>query len=84
MKSIMLMLLLVAGLSPFSQVSAQERTIVLGYCKDENGKAVENVSVYVRDSLLVSVTDCKPGKWARAFDGVYFIKVNHKAHGKNV
>jgi erythromycin esterase len=24
--------------------------------------------------------DCKPGKWARAFDGVYFIKVNHKAH----
>ena len=24
--------------------------------------------------------DCKPGKWARAFDGVYFIKENHKAH----
>ena len=24
--------------------------------------------------------DCKPGKWARAFDGIYFIKVNHKAH----
>ena len=24
--------------------------------------------------------DCKPGKWVRAFDGVYFIKVNHKAH----
>ena len=24
--------------------------------------------------------DCKPGKWAQAFDGVYFIKENHKAH----
>jgi erythromycin esterase len=24
--------------------------------------------------------DYKPGKWARAFDGVYFIKENHKAH----
>ncbi len=37
----------------------QERTIVQGYCKDENGKAIENVSVYVHDSLLVSVTDNK-------------------------
>ena len=27
--------------------------------------------------------DCKPGKWARAFDGVYFIKENHKAHEVN-
>lgn len=24
--------------------------------------------------------DCKPGKWAQAFDGVYFIKENHRAH----
>ena len=37
--------------------TAQERGIVQGYCKDENGKPIENVSVYVRDSLLVSVTD---------------------------
>ena len=37
--------------------SAQERAIIQGYCKDENGKAIENVSVYVRDSLLVAVTD---------------------------
>ena len=39
------------------QMSAQERQIIQGYCKDENGKAIENVSVYVHDSLLVSVTD---------------------------
>ena len=38
---------------------AQERTVVQGVCKDENGKAIENVSVYVHDSLLVSVTDDK-------------------------
>ena len=41
------------------QLTAQERKIVQGVCKDENGKAVENVSVYVHDSLLVSVTDEK-------------------------
>lgn len=39
------------------QASAQERAIVQGYCKDENGKAIENVSVYIHDSLLVSITD---------------------------
>jgi hypothetical protein len=39
------------------QIVAQERQIIQGYCKDENGKAIENVSVYVHDSLLVSVTD---------------------------
>jgi hypothetical protein len=40
-----------------SHTIAQERQIVQGYCKDENGKAIENVSVYAHDSLLVSVTD---------------------------
>jgi hypothetical protein len=39
------------------QIIAQERTVVQGYCKDENGKAIENVSVYVHDSLLIAVTD---------------------------
>ncbi len=39
------------------QTKAQERQIIQGYCKDENGKAIENVSVYAHDSLLVSVTD---------------------------
>ena len=40
-----------------ANIYAQERQIVQGYCKDENGKAIENVSVYVHDSLLISVTD---------------------------
>lgn len=41
------------------RITAQERTVVQGVCKDESGKAIENVSVYVHDSLLVSVTDEK-------------------------
>ena len=24
--------------------------------------------------------DCKPGQWARAFDGIFYMKENHKAH----
>ena len=56
MKKIALFLLLFCLISVF-QATAQERAIVQGYCKDENGKAIENVSVYAHDSLLVSVTD---------------------------
>ena len=56
MKKVTLFLLLFSIISVF-QATAQERQIVQGYCKDENGKAIENVSVYVHDSILVSVTD---------------------------
>lgn len=56
MKKIALFLLLFSLVSVF-QATAQERAIIQGYCKDENGKAIENVSVYAHDSLLVSVTD---------------------------
>ena len=48
---------LLAFLQMSVQIIAQERTVVQGYCKDENGKAIENVSVYVHDSLLIAVTD---------------------------
>ena len=54
-----LLTLLLALFVGQSAAQNQERTIVQGYCKDENGKAIENVSVYVHDSLLVSVTDDK-------------------------
>jgi len=49
--------LLFFGMVFIHQAIAQERQIIQGYCKDESGKAIENVSVYVHDSLLVSVTD---------------------------
>lgn len=52
-----ILFLLLFGLGIVFPAIAQERPIVQGYCKDENGKAIENVSVYVHDSLLISVTD---------------------------
>ena len=60
------LLLLLFGLVFAFQAKAQERQIVQGYCKDENGKAIENVSVYAHDSLLVSVTD-EQGRFTYGF-----------------
>ena len=51
------LLLLLLSLGFIICANAQERAIVQGICTNENGKAVENVSVYVRDSQLVSITD---------------------------
>lgn len=36
---------------------AQEPSFLQGKCINENGRAVENVSVYCHDTLLVSITD---------------------------
>ena len=36
---------------------AQENRYLQGVCLNEKGRAIENVSVYVNDSLLVSITD---------------------------
>ena len=37
--------------------NAQESHYLQGVCLNEKGRAIENVSVYVNDSLLVSITD---------------------------
>lgn len=37
--------------------NAQDRFYLQGVCLNEKGRAIENVSVYVNDSLLVSITD---------------------------
>ena len=79
------------------QLTAQERKIVQGVCKDENGKAIENVSVYVHDSLLVSVTDekglftyyhAKAGERLRfahmVFDPTYYTIKEKDLNGKNL
>ena len=39
------------------KISAQERPYLQGVCVNEKGRAIENVSVYIHDTLLVSVTD---------------------------
>ena len=60
------LLLMLFGFGFAFQATAQERQIVQGYCKDENGKPIENVSVYAHDSLLVSVTD-EQGRFTYGF-----------------
>ena len=40
-----------------SRVTAQEQPFIQGICVNEKGRAIENVSVYIKDSQLVSVTD---------------------------
>ena len=57
MKRSTFLLFFVLGMT-FCAIS-QERQFVQGICLDENGKPIENVSVYAYDSLLVSVTDDK-------------------------
>ena len=77
--------------------TAQERQIIQGYCKDENGKAIENVSVYAHDSLLVSVTDeqgrftygnAKAGLKLRfahmGFEPTYYTIKEKDINGKNL
>ena len=96
MKKLTLFLLLL-GLGFIHQVFAQERQIIQGYCKDENGKAIENVSVYAHDSLLVSVTDelgrftysyAKAGEKLRfahmVFEPTYYTIKDKDINGKNL
>ena len=96
MKKIALFLFLFCLISVF-QATAQERAIIQGYCKDENGKAIENVSVYAHDSLLVSITDAngrftythaKAGEILRfahmVFEPTYYTIKKKDINGKNL
>ena len=97
MKKTTLLFLMLFVLGFISHGTAQERQIVQGYCKDENGKAIENVSVYVHDSLLVSVTDekgrftygfAKKGQKLRfahmVFEPTYYTIKEKDINGKNL
>ena len=96
-KSHIYTLLMVTCLTISLSISAQERAIVQGYCKDDNGKAIENVSVYAHDSLLVSVTDeqgrftygyAKAGEKLRfahmVFEPTYYTIKDKDINGKNL
>ena len=96
MKKSTLLILLFCLVSAF-QATAQERTIIQGFCKDENGKPIENVSVYAHDSLLVSVTDeqgrftygyAKAGEKLRfahmVFEPTYYTIKEKDINGKNL
>ena len=96
MKKLTLFLLLF-GLAFIHQVVAQERQIIQGYCKDENGKAIENVSVYAHDSILIAITDnmgrftythAKAGEILRfahmVFEPTYYTIKKKDINGKNL
>ena len=72
-KSILLLLFFSLGF--FYMAIAQEHSIVHGICTNEKGKAIENVSVYTHDSLLVAITDengCFTYMHAKAGDQLRF------------
>ena len=84
-------------LLPVFTAYAQERTILQGKCINENGRAVENVSVYYHDTLLVSITDenggftfenAKAGDKLRfahmAFEPKYYTVKDKDLSGKSV
>ena len=50
---VLIILLFVASIG----LKAQSTSVVQGVVKNEKGQPIENVSVYVRDSVLVSITD---------------------------
>ena len=52
-----------------------QRGMEYGFCDLSQKK---NWADMVFNSIVFG--DCKPGKWARALDGVFFINENHKAH----
>ena len=91
------LLLLLFSLCIVFHATAQERAVVQGYCLDENDKPIENVSVYVHDSLLVSITDAqgrftyghaKEGEKLRfahmVFEPTYYTIKEKDIDGKNL
>ena len=73
-KSVFLLLLFSLGF--VYQAVAQEHSIVHGICTNEKGKAIENLSVYTHDSLLVAITDengCFTYTHAKAGDQLRFV-----------
>ena len=90
-------LLMLFCLGFISLAKAQERQIIQGYCKDENGNAIENVSVYAHDSLLIAITDdkghftythAKAGEILRfahmVFEPTYYTIKKKDINGKNL
>lgn len=93
----LLSLLLLLTLFFASHGAAQEHLYLQGQCVNENGRAIENVSVYAHDTLLVSVTDengcfavknAQPGNKLRfvhmTYEPVYYTVKDKDLEGKPV
>ena len=60
---------------------AQNPSVIQGICENENGQTIENVSVYAKDSLLVSITDengCFAYDRARKGDKLRFAHMGYE------
>ena len=53
-----------------------QRGMEYGFCDLSQRKDWTDM---VFNSIILGY-DCKPGKWAQVFDGVFYLKENHKAH----
>ena len=74
---VILFLFLVATMG----LKAQTPTVIQGVCKNEKGQTIENVSVYVKDSLLVSISDekgCFAYNRAKTGDRLRFAHVGYE------
>lgn len=93
----LLSLLLLLTLFFASHGAAQEHLYLQGQCVNENGRSIENVSVYAHDTLLVSVTDengcfavknAQPGNKLRfvhmTYEPVYYTVKDKDLEGKPV
>ena len=54
----------------------RQRCMEYGFCDLSQRKDWTNMAF---NSIILGY-DCKPGKWAQVFDGVFYLKENHKAH----
>ena len=53
-----------------------QRGMEYGFCDLSQRKDWADM---VFNSIILGY-DCKPGKWAMVFDGIFYLKENHKAH----
>lgn len=63
-------------------VKAQDQPYLQGVCVNEQGRAVENVSVYYHDTLLVSITDeqgCFAFRNAQTGDRLRFAHMGYES-----
>ena len=54
----------------------RQRGLEYGFCDLSQRKDWADL---VFNSIILGY-DCKPGRWAKVFDGIYYLKENHKAH----
>ena len=74
-------LLIIALFCFLGHLHAQTTFVIQGVCKNEKGYTIENVSVYIQDSILISISDEKGGfayDRAQAGDKLRFAHIGYE------